>query len=150
MYVLIFFSYKGDRLITSDDERIEIIQDKDHPGFYELVIPEVKPEDAGEYRCVASNKYSDESCSCIVTVTSEFIQVFLLVPREVLLGQYFINSCLTGEKDLFAGLEEEEYTPGAPKFSWLKNGRPFMPEERFKVIYKVIPIHCRKFKSNVL
>lgn len=76
-----FRSYKGDKLITSEDERIEIIQDKDHPGFYELVIPEVKPEDAGEYRCVASNKYSDESCSCIVTVTSKF-KYFTFVRRD--------------------------------------------------------------------
>lgn len=42
-----------------------------------MVIPEVKPEDAGEYRCVASNKYSDESCSCIVNVTSTSFFFFL-------------------------------------------------------------------------
>lgn len=65
------FSYKGDQLITADNDHIEIVKDAAHPGFYEMVIPEVCLEDAGEYRCVASNKYSDESCSCIVTVTSK-------------------------------------------------------------------------------
>ena len=44
---------------------------------------------------------------------------------------------MTDEKDVFAGLDEE-FTGGEPKFTWLKNGRPFMPEERFKVIYKVL------------
>jgi len=39
-------------------------------GLYEIVLPNVKPEDAGEYRVIASNKYSEESCSCQVTVTS--------------------------------------------------------------------------------
>jgi len=39
-------------------------------GLYEIVLPNVKPEDAGEYRVIASNKYSEESCSCHVTVTS--------------------------------------------------------------------------------
>ena len=64
-------SYKGDRLITEDDEFIQIVKDEANPGFYELVLPEVRLEDAGEYRCVASNKYSDESCSCIVNVISK-------------------------------------------------------------------------------
>lgn len=32
---------------------------------------------------------------------------------------------------------EDEVTSGPPRFSWLKNGKPFTPEERFKVIYKV-------------
>lgn len=40
------------------------------------------------------------------------------------------------EKEIFAGLEDE-LVGGVPKFSWLKNGKPFSPEERFKVIYKV-------------
>jgi len=39
-------------------------------GLYEIVLPNVKPEDAGEYRVIASNKYSEESCSCHVSVTS--------------------------------------------------------------------------------
>lgn len=42
-------------------------------GMYEIVIPNVKPEDAGEYKVVASNKYSEESCSCVVSVTSKII-----------------------------------------------------------------------------
>lgn len=25
---------------------------------------------------------------------------------------------------------------GAPQFTWLKNGKPFFPEERFKVLFK--------------
>jgi len=31
---------------------------------------------------------------------------------------------------------QTEIPDGTPKFTWLKNGRPFNPEERFKVLFK--------------
>lgn len=41
-----------------------------------MILPNVKQEDAGEYRVIASNKYSEESCSCHVSVTSkEFLYI---------------------------------------------------------------------------
>lgn len=39
------------------------------------------------------------------------------------------------EKDLWAGMQTE-IVDGTPKFTWLKNGKPFNPEERFKVLFK--------------
>lgn len=53
-----------------DDKRVQISEVNKDKGLYELILPDVKPEDAGEYRVVASNKYSEESCSCQVSVTS--------------------------------------------------------------------------------
>ncbi|XP_025423037.1 obscurin isoform X4 [Sipha flava] len=102
--------FKGDREITDEDLRVQILEVNKEQGLYELILPDIKPEDAGEYRVVASNKYSEESCSCVVTVTNE--------------------------KDLWAGMQTDIPVDGTPKFTWLKNGKPFNPEERFKVLFK--------------
>jgi len=39
------------------------------------------------------------------------------------------------EKDLWAGMQTV-VPDGTPHFTWLKNGKPFNPEERFKVLFK--------------
>lgn len=36
-----------------------------------MVIPDVKPADAGVYKCVASNKFGETSCEATVTVTGK-------------------------------------------------------------------------------
>uniref|UniRef100_A0A2S2PE49 Muscle M-line assembly protein unc-89 n=1 Tax=Schizaphis graminum TaxID=13262 RepID=A0A2S2PE49_SCHGA len=101
--------FKGDKEISDEDTRIQILEVNKEKGLYEMVLPNVKQEDAGEYRVIASNKYSEESCSCHVSVTNE--------------------------KDLWAGMQTV-VPDGTPHFTWLKNGKPFNPEERFKVLFK--------------
>ncbi|XP_025192239.1 obscurin isoform X4 [Melanaphis sacchari] len=101
--------FKGDKEISDEDTRIQILEVNKEKGLYEMVLPNVKPEDAGEYRVIASNKYSEESCSCHVSVTNE--------------------------KDLWAGMQTV-VPDGTPHFTWLRNGKPFNPEERFKVLFK--------------
>ncbi|XP_022174781.1 obscurin-like isoform X5 [Myzus persicae] len=101
--------FKGDKEISDKDTRIQILEVNKEKGLYEMVLPNVKPEDAGEYRVIASNKYSEESSSCHVSVTNE--------------------------KDLWAGMQPV-IPDGTPHFTWLKNGKPFNPEERFKVLFK--------------
>jgi hypothetical protein len=45
---------------------------------------------------------------------------------------------LSDEKELFKGLGSSIQQPGEEtKFRWLRDGRPFDPEERFKVLFKV-------------
>jgi len=45
---------------------------------------------------------------------------------------------LSDEKELFKGLGSGLLQPGEEaKFQWLRGGRPFDPEERFKVLFKV-------------
>jgi len=45
---------------------------------------------------------------------------------------------LSDEKELFKGLGSGLLQPGEEvKFQWLRSGRPFDPEERFKVLFKV-------------
>jgi hypothetical protein len=45
---------------------------------------------------------------------------------------------LSDEKELFKGLGSSLLQPGEEaKFQWLRDGRPFDPEERFKVLFKV-------------
>ena len=46
--------------------------EKADKGFYELVIADVLPQDAGKYSCTASNKYGEVSCEATVTVTSKY------------------------------------------------------------------------------
>ncbi|XP_075215546.1 obscurin isoform X5 [Lycorma delicatula] len=104
--------YKDDLLITSVHPRVSIVKENADKGFYELVIDDVQQEDAGKYKCVASNSHGEVECEAIVTVTDE--------------------------KKLFEGLEESELlAPGeTPHFTWLRDGQPFDPEERFKVLFK--------------
>lgn len=40
-------------------------------GFYELIIPDVQQEDAGNYKCIASNIHGEAECESNVTVVGE-------------------------------------------------------------------------------
>ncbi|XP_051165291.1 obscurin isoform X2 [Leptopilina boulardi] len=103
--------YKDGVLIDSKNERMKIITEKSDKGFYELVIPDVLKEDAGKYSCTATNSHGEASCEAVVTVTDD--------------------------KVIFAGLPEGLLEPGEiPKFKWSRDGVPFDPEERFKVLFK--------------
>lgn len=46
---------------------------------------------------------------------------------------------IADDKKLFEGLEDSELLkPGEqPNFTWLRDGKPFDPEDRFKVIFQV-------------
>ncbi|XP_066587325.1 obscurin isoform X2 [Prorops nasuta] len=103
--------FKDGVLIDSNNSRVKIIDEKSDKGFYELVIVDVQKEDAGKYSCTATNRFGDTSCEAQVTVTDE--------------------------KAIFAGLPEGLLAPGEePQFTWLRDGQPFDPEERFKVLFK--------------
>lgn len=71
-HTIILFSYKNDRLITVTNERVQINKEQGDVGFYELIIPDVLPEDAGTYKCIASNRYGEAECEATVTVTGNF------------------------------------------------------------------------------
>ncbi|XP_066901444.1 obscurin isoform X2 [Halyomorpha halys] len=99
--------YKNNELITYENERIAVIsQNAKNTGYYELVIPEVKYADAGIYKCVATNKFGDATCQGMVSVVDD--------------------------KNIFSGLGEGKEID--PDFQWIKDGKPFDPEERFKVL----------------
>jgi hypothetical protein len=90
---------------------VKIVSEKAESGFYEIIIPDVQKEDAGKYSCTASNRFGEASCEASVTVCDE--------------------------KVIFAGLPEGLLEPGEePKFIWTRDGIPFDPEERFKVLFK--------------
>lgn len=50
------------------------MRDQGDKGFYELIIPVVKKEDAGSYKCVAINKFGESSCEANVTITGTSIK----------------------------------------------------------------------------
>lgn len=64
------FSFKNGAIIEKSD-RYEVIREHSDRGFYELLIPEVKMCDAGCYKCVASNKWGEESSEAVLKVTSK-------------------------------------------------------------------------------
>ncbi|XP_023017381.2 obscurin isoform X4 [Leptinotarsa decemlineata] len=102
--------FKEGKKIQENDERYQIIREHSDRGFYELVIPVVKKSDAGLFKCVATNKFGEASSEATVTV-SENKHVFDDMP------------------------EGETLPPGEkPVFHWKKDGVPFEPEERFKVL----------------
>ena len=52
-------------------DRIKIIKDQAMTGFYELMITNVMPEDAGKYTATSANRYGEISCEGNITVTSK-------------------------------------------------------------------------------
>ncbi|XP_025153244.1 obscurin isoform X6 [Harpegnathos saltator] len=103
--------FQDGTLIDAKHERVKIVRDNAEKGFYELVIADVQKQDAGKYSCTAMNRFGEAKCEAEVTVTDE--------------------------KPLFAGLPEGLLELGTePHFSWLRDGKPFDPEERFKVLFK--------------
>ncbi|XP_017469983.1 PREDICTED: uncharacterized protein LOC108361757, partial [Rhagoletis zephyria] len=54
--------FKDEKEILEDDNRIQIIREKDYLGYYELVLNEVQKIDAGIYTCKATNKYGEAQC----------------------------------------------------------------------------------------
>lgn len=74
-----------------------------------MVIADVQREDAGKYSCIARNKFGEASCEATVTVSEDKL---LYLP----------------EGFLEPGME--------PHFTWLRDGKPFDPEERFKVLFQ--------------
>uniref|UniRef100_A0A182J430 Muscle M-line assembly protein unc-89 n=1 Tax=Anopheles atroparvus TaxID=41427 RepID=A0A182J430_ANOAO len=96
---------KDDKEILDTDKRMKINRDHAESGFYELIIPEVHKGDCGVYSCTAWNKFG-------TTKT----QAQLLVADQL---------------DLFSELDNLD---DKTKFVWKKNGSPFDPEERFKVL----------------
>ncbi|XP_044269472.1 obscurin isoform X2 [Tribolium madens] len=103
---VIFFK---DGVIVEKSDRYEVIREHSDRGFYELLIPEVQMSDAGEYKCVASNKWGEDSCEATLKVTTE---------------------------DLHKDMPEGEILPPgeSAEFQWKKDGAPFEPDERFKVL----------------
>ncbi|XP_053597033.1 obscurin isoform X2 [Microplitis demolitor] len=107
--------YKDGKLIDATNNRVKIQTDEDKyksdKGFYELVIPDVQKQDAGIYSCTATNKFGEATCEATVSVTDE--------------------------KTLFAGLPEGVFEAGTEtQFRWLRDGKPFNPEDRFKVLFE--------------
>ncbi|XP_060519331.1 obscurin isoform X9 [Cylas formicarius] len=102
--------FKEGKKIQENQDRLQVIREHSDKGFYELVIPEVKKSDAGEYKCVATNKFGEASSEAVVTVTDN--------------------------KEIFEEMPEGEILPPGekPMFHWKKDGANFEPDERFKVL----------------
>lgn len=104
-----YFSTKDDKEIHDFDKHVKIVFDHEEHGFYELVIAEVLPTDAGVYCCTVYNKFGTNKSEAVVTVVQE--------------------------KDIFGDLSDSPLEPGQrPAFHWKKDGETFDPEERFKVL----------------
>ncbi|KAF3425118.1 hypothetical protein E2986_07915 [Frieseomelitta varia] len=101
--------FKDDVLIDENHPRVKVVTEQADKGFYELVIADVQKQDAGKYSCTAKNRFGEASCEATVTVSDEKM---LYLPEDF----------------LEPGME--------PKLTWLRDGKPFDPEERFKVLFQ--------------
>ncbi|KAI5708872.1 hypothetical protein M8J76_005116 [Diaphorina citri] len=104
--------YKDDRFITSANQRVKIDKSRSSAGYYELILPQVTEEDAGQYKCIAMNEHGEAESEATLSVTDD--------------------------KTIFYGLENSDLLKSGetPQFQWLRDGQPFQPEDRFKVDYK--------------
>ncbi|KAG8233550.1 hypothetical protein J437_LFUL013762, partial [Ladona fulva] len=106
--------YKDGKEICSEnsEDHIHVSREQGQKkGYYELVIIDVQRADAGKYSCLAVNEYGEASCEGYLTVTDH--------------------------SSIFASLgDETDFTSDKPTFTWFKDGHPFDPEERFKVLFK--------------
>ncbi|XP_034177401.2 obscurin isoform X2 [Osmia lignaria lignaria] len=101
--------FKDGVLIDANHPRVKIVTEQADKGFYELVISDVQKQDAGKYSCTAKNKFGEASCEATVTVSDD---------KMLYLPEGFLEP----------GME--------PQFTWLRDGKPFDPEERFKVLFQ--------------
>lgn len=100
---------KDDKEIMDFDKHYKINRENEALGFYELVIPEVKKTDTGTYNCTIYNKFGTAKSEAKLTVVQE--------------------------KEIFGEVGDSIAEPGTkPAFHWKKDGEPFDPEERFKVL----------------
>uniref|UniRef100_A0A8D8NTA4 Muscle M-line assembly protein unc-89 n=1 Tax=Culex pipiens TaxID=7175 RepID=A0A8D8NTA4_CULPI len=99
------FSCKDDREISDTDKRMKVVREREDSGYYELIIPEVHKGDCGVYSCTAYNKFGSTKTEAQLLVTDQ--------------------------RELFNELDTLD---DKSKFVWKKNGVPFDPEERFKVL----------------
>lgn len=100
---------KDDKEIMDFDKHYKINREHEELGFYELIIGEVKSSDAGVYNCTIYNKFGTAKSEAKVSVVQE--------------------------KDIFGDAADGPAEPGhRPAFHWKKDGEPFDPEERFKVL----------------
>ncbi|KAJ8735221.1 hypothetical protein PYW07_006841 [Mythimna separata] len=97
---------------TSESERVSIIRTRADRGCYELVIADVQPADAGNYSCRALNIYGEVTTEATVTVVDD---------------KNIFGELLPGGEGLLAKGEKASFT-------WKRDGLPFDPEERFKVL----------------
>lgn len=90
------------------DKHMVINRDREDIGFYELIIKEVTPKDAGVYICTAFNKFGTDECKAELTVCAE--------------------------RDIFHDIEQSVVPGDKPNFIWRKDNVAFDPEERFKIL----------------
>ncbi|XP_068626397.1 obscurin [Battus philenor] len=107
------FYRDGKEIISkSESDRVTIVRTRSDKGYYELVIADVSPGDAGVYSCRAMNIYGDVESEAKVTVVDDK-NIFGELPP--------------GGEGLLAKGEKATFT-------WKRDGQPFDPEERFKVL----------------
>ncbi|XP_013175919.1 PREDICTED: muscle M-line assembly protein unc-89-like isoform X5 [Papilio xuthus] len=107
------FYRDGKEIVTrSENDRVSIVRTRAEHGSYELVIADVQPGDAGIYACRAMNIYGEVETEAKVTVVDD---------------KNIFGELLPGGEGLLAKGEKATFT-------WKRDGQPFDPEERFKVL----------------
>ncbi|XP_014257942.1 obscurin isoform X8 [Cimex lectularius] len=118
--------FKDDKLITYKNERMCVKTEQAATGYYELVIPEVHTSDAGMYKCVATNRFGEATCEGLLCVVEDNKNRNRFESQAASTNQQY-------DKNIFESLDDKNIQP---EFSWIKDGKPFDAEERFKVLFQ--------------
>ncbi|RWS25061.1 muscle M-line assembly protein unc-89-like protein [Leptotrombidium deliense] len=104
--------------VLEEDNRVKIIQESKEA--YELVIDQVKPTDAGVYKCVARNKEGEDETTGKITITKHK-NIFKGIERQE-----------TQETSLSADAVSPRPDSKSPVFHWFRDGKEIEASERFQ------------------
>lgn len=106
--------FKNDTKIT--DEGRTVLLDDEEEDLFSLVIEHVKPEDAGVYKCVASNDVGETSCTANLQVQEKMIAPEFVGGDEA--------GPITIVEDDELHLEVKVEGQPKPEITWNKDGKP--------------------------
>ena len=104
-----------------DNVELKNVGSKVNDSVYELVIPNVKPEDEGSYKAVVSNDLGEKESQCKVTVI-EAVDLQCQFPEQqtIQTGQMIQLTCLVKGRP-------------QPEVTWTKDGKELKASDRIEI-----------------
>lgn len=105
-----------------DDVELQNVTTQEANDTYELIIPNVKPEDEGSYKAVLTNDIGDKETHCKVTVTQPTELTCDFGEQQVIsVGQTIHLSCKVSGRP-------------QPDVTWTKDGKEIKASDRVEIV----------------